>query len=202
MAKHVVAKVSEIPLGGRLLVTVRGRSIGIFNVNGHFYALLNRCPHQGAELCRGSVLGRLDADAPGQLRWTDESYMLQCPWHGWEYDLETGQSYFNSAVRPYPVGVEQGQQVREEQESGQAADTSSGEQEASLATGLSAPMLKPGPFVAETFPVEVEQDYVVITLPGRAAARPARIAEVGPDAPLAGEGPDAPRTASAGESRA
>ena len=45
MAKHVVAKVSDVPQGGRLLLTLQGRSVGIFNVGGRFYALLNRCPH-------------------------------------------------------------------------------------------------------------------------------------------------------------
>lgn len=174
MAKHVVAKVSDIPDGGRLLVSVQGRSIGIFNVDGRFYGLLNRCPHQGAELCRGSVLGKLDADAPGELHWTNETYMLQCPWHGWEYDLKTGQSYFNSGVRPYPVDVEHGGQVQEELANGEAAPASSADAEATVARGLSAPLLKPGPFVAETFPVTIEQDYVVVSLPGRGGSRRAR----------------------------
>ena len=50
MAKHVVAAVAEIPPGGRKLVTIRGREIGVFNLDGAFYALVNRCPHQAAIL--------------------------------------------------------------------------------------------------------------------------------------------------------
>jgi nitrite reductase/ring-hydroxylating ferredoxin subunit len=165
MAKHVVAKVGEIADGERLLVTIQNRSIGIFNVNGKFYALLNRCPHRGAELCRGSVLGRLDADGPGELRWTDERYMLQCPWHGWEYDLETGRSYFDSSVRPYPVAVEEGERVREEIDAGELEPAA--EEGATVATGLSGPMLKAGPFTAETYPVTIEDDYLVVSMPGR-----------------------------------
>jgi nitrite reductase/ring-hydroxylating ferredoxin subunit len=169
MAKHVVARVSDIPEGGRLIVTLQGRSIGIFNVKGRFYSLLNRCPHQGAELCRGSILGRLDASAPGQLEWSDDRYMLQCPWHGWEYDLETGQSYFESSVRPYPVGVEHGDEVEAELQAGEAARNEGG---GTIGSGHSGPLLKSGPFTAETFPVGIEDDYIVVTLPGR--LRPAR----------------------------
>jgi nitrite reductase/ring-hydroxylating ferredoxin subunit len=47
-ARHVVAKVGEIPIGGKKLVSVKGRDIGVFNVNGEFFALLNKCPHAGA----------------------------------------------------------------------------------------------------------------------------------------------------------
>ena len=51
--RHVVAKVGDIPVGGKKLVSVKGRDIGVFNVNGEFFALLNKCPHAGASLCHG-----------------------------------------------------------------------------------------------------------------------------------------------------
>jgi 3-phenylpropionate/trans-cinnamate dioxygenase ferredoxin subunit len=177
MAKHVVARVSEIPEGGRVLVTLQGRSIGVFRVNGRFYALLNRCPHMGAELCRGSIVGRLDADAPGSIVYSKSRRSIQCPWHGWEYDLETGQSYFDSSVRAYPIGVEHGDQVTGELEAGEAAAKSGPEAGDVLAEGLSGPTLRAGPFVAETYPVAIEDDYIVVTLPGgRGRARRERSA--------------------------
>ena len=55
MSKHVVATVNEIPPGARKLVTVRGRSIAVFNLGGEFFGLLNRCPHQGGSLCEGQI---------------------------------------------------------------------------------------------------------------------------------------------------
>ncbi len=58
MARYVVAAVDEIPPGARKIVTVAGRSIGIFNVDGEFFALRNRCPHQGGPLVRGQDVGR------------------------------------------------------------------------------------------------------------------------------------------------
>ncbi|HTE61802.1 MAG TPA: Rieske (2Fe-2S) protein [Solirubrobacteraceae bacterium] len=170
MAKHVIARVDEIPEGGRLIVEVGGRSIGIFNVDGRFYALLNRCPHQGAKLCRGSVIGRVEADGPGNLTYDGTRRMVQCPWHGWEYDIETGQSFFDSTVRPYPVGVEDGGEVTAEVEAGEAVPL---EAPPLLGIGTSAPTLKAGPFTAETFPVLVDGEYLVLTLPGRGRRREA-----------------------------
>jgi nitrite reductase/ring-hydroxylating ferredoxin subunit len=167
--KHVVARVGDIPDGGRLLVTVRGRSIGIFNVGGEYYALLNRCPHMGAELCRGSLVGRLEAKAPGELAYDPGSVMVQCPWHGWEYDVRTGESYFDSRVRPYPVAVEDGARVHQEVEEGLAVTTEA-EGRGSLTEGLSGVGLQPGPYVAETYDVAVDGEYVVVTLPGRRRA--------------------------------
>ncbi len=55
--RHVVASTSEIAAGGRKLVNIAGREIGIFNVAGDYYALANRCPHEGGSLCEGFVTG-------------------------------------------------------------------------------------------------------------------------------------------------
>ena len=71
MARHVVATVDEIAPGQSRIVSVRGREIGVFNVKGDFYALINRCPHEGAALCKGRITGRMEADRPGEYRLTD-----------------------------------------------------------------------------------------------------------------------------------
>ena len=55
--KHVVAAVAEIPPGGRKLVTADGRAIVVFNLDGEFFALSNRCPHRGGSLCDGNLTG-------------------------------------------------------------------------------------------------------------------------------------------------
>ena len=63
--KHVVAAVSEIPPGGRKLVTADGRAIVVFNLGGEFFALSNRCPHRGGSLCEGNLTGLVLSDEPG-----------------------------------------------------------------------------------------------------------------------------------------
>ena len=55
MARHVVARAAEVPEGASRVVSVRGREIAVFNVGGEFFALINRCPHEGAPLAAGLV---------------------------------------------------------------------------------------------------------------------------------------------------
>ncbi|HTN12140.1 MAG TPA: Rieske (2Fe-2S) protein [Acetobacteraceae bacterium] len=137
MARHVVAAVGEIPPGERKIVTVRGREIGVFNIGGEYFALLNRCPHQGGELCRGTLIGLVTSSEPGRFDYSRPGEMLKCPWHGWEYDIRTGQSWCDpndTKAKAYAVTVEPGE------------------------------TLARGPFVAETFTVSVEQAYIVVEL--------------------------------------
>lgn len=85
----------EVPKGGRLIVDVDGRSVGIFSVDGELVAYLNRCPHRLAPVCMGGVSGTLEPSVPGEFSYAREGQVLKCPWHGWEFDLTTGRSLFN-----------------------------------------------------------------------------------------------------------
>ena len=137
MARHVVAAAGEIAPGGRKLVTLSGREIGIFNHEGEYFALLNRCPHQGGALCKGTLVGLVTSKQPGRFDYSRRGELLKCPWHGWAYDIRTGQSWCDPDsvhARTYACDVEPGD------------------------------ALAKGPFAAETVPVEVEQKYVVVTV--------------------------------------
>ena len=76
MARHVVAAVGEIAPGTCKIVAVAGREIGIYNVKDEFFALINRCPHEGAPLCIGPILARFTADRPGEYRLEDRPVAL------------------------------------------------------------------------------------------------------------------------------
>lgn len=107
--KHqwAVAQVDEIMPGQRKMVDVNGRSIGIFNVNGTFVAVLNICPHELAPVCFGRVTGTTLPSQPGEFKWGREGEILSCPWHGWEFDLLTGKALADKRkLRHYPVTVE------------------------------------------------------------------------------------------------
>ncbi len=130
-----MAPTGDVPPGSRKLFTVKGRPIAIFNLEGTFYGLLNRCPHQGGSLCDGIVTGLLQSSAPGQYSYTRKGEIVRCPWHGWEFDIRTGQSYCDPArirTKTYAVEATPGAAVVE------------------------------GPYVAETVPVRVEEDYIVV----------------------------------------
>jgi nitrite reductase/ring-hydroxylating ferredoxin subunit len=113
MAQHVVATADEIPPGGRKIVKVEGREVGIFNVGGEYVALKNSCPHQGARVCLGKVVGTTLPSAVYEYRYGRTGEILRCPWHGWEYDLRSGLALVDPNVRlvRYPVSVENDQIV-------------------------------------------------------------------------------------------
>ena len=115
MPRVVVAKVDEIPPGGRkLVVPFRGKAgVGVFNVDGSFYALRNLCPHKLGPLCTGNLGGVMAADAPVTaedhgLHMDRSGEILRCPWHLWPFDIKTGQCLRapEVSVRMYPVMVE------------------------------------------------------------------------------------------------
>lgn len=89
---------------------VDGRSIGVFNVAGRFYALHNGCPHRGGPLCEGRVCGTVLPTDDYAFRYGREGEILRCAWHGWEFDIRTGQALADPSVRArsYPVTVEDG----------------------------------------------------------------------------------------------
>ena len=98
MARHVVAPVDELPPGHENFSPSTSRPIAIFNIDGEFFGLLNRCPHQGAALCEGPLtgLGAVHRARRDQLPRRGE--ILRCPWHGWEFDIRTGQSYCDPQI--------------------------------------------------------------------------------------------------------
>ena len=106
--RHAVATLDELAPGTRKIVTVAGKSIGLFNVNGTLVAVLNVCPHEFAPVCRGRVGGTTLPSAPGEFVWGREGEILACPWHGWEFDLLTGACLTDKrGLKCYPVTIEQ-----------------------------------------------------------------------------------------------
>jgi nitrite reductase/ring-hydroxylating ferredoxin subunit len=146
MTAHVVAQTDEIPPGTNRLVNVQGREIGIFNVDGAFYAVRNRCPHQAGPLCSGVQVGELQSAGPGDYAHTPNGQFIQCPWHQWEFDVRTGQSWCDPSrmrARSFAARVEKGEV---------------------LVAAVDPAGKVPGPYVAEVYPVSVEHDYVVIDI--------------------------------------
>lgn len=92
-SSHVISHIDDFPPNTRKVVEVSGRSVVIFRVEDEFYALLNRCPHEGAELCKGRLGALVVSDGPGDYNLAQDNQFLRCPWHGWEFDIKTGQSY-------------------------------------------------------------------------------------------------------------
>jgi nitrite reductase/ring-hydroxylating ferredoxin subunit len=95
MAEWFVAKTSELKEGDRRIVSAGKREIGVFHKAGAYYAYSNTCLHQGGPACEGMMINNvvdvIDKDRlyHGQ-DYGDEVHFV-CPWHGYEYDLMTGE---------------------------------------------------------------------------------------------------------------
>jgi len=138
--KHYVCRADELPPGGRKIVQVGKRSIGVFNVHGNYHALLNVCPHQLAPLCEGAICGHNVPSDVGVYDFQHEGEIIRCPWHAWEFEIATGKSVFNPhkvRTRHYEVEVARG---------GESAGSTS-DRSASTAVAEEDPSV-------ESFPVE------------------------------------------------
>jgi nitrite reductase/ring-hydroxylating ferredoxin subunit len=138
VTRHVVARAADLMPGTRKLVTVEGRGIVVLNIKGELFALSNTCPHKGASLCNGLLTGLVRSTKPGEYQYERAGEILRCPWHQWEFDVRTGRSYCDPRrlrLMQFPIAIEAGADVVE------------------------------GPYVAETFTVAVEDDYIVLDVP-------------------------------------
>jgi nitrite reductase/ring-hydroxylating ferredoxin subunit len=109
MKKHEAAAIDEIEIGKCKIVKIEGRSIGIYFNGENYHAIRNICPHQQAQLCKGTFTGTTLTSKPHEYIYGMEGGVLACPWHGWEFDVKTGQSLVDPnryKVKVYDVSVE------------------------------------------------------------------------------------------------
>ena len=116
-ARHLAAASADIADNGRLVVDIGDTTIGIFRVGGRLFAYENSCPHMGGPVCQGLVIPAvrelLDEKQVSRGYAFDESEMrIVCPWHGYEFAIETGSHPAKPSIRLRPVPVtEEGGQV-------------------------------------------------------------------------------------------
>ena len=100
-------------VGSFTLVDILGAEVGVIRTeSGELRAVSNVCPHRLAPICMGQVGGTMLPSEHGTLRYGMEGAVLRCPWHGWEFNIETGSGLFgvtSSRLRTYEVRVEDGQ---------------------------------------------------------------------------------------------
>jgi len=109
-----VGSVEEVREAGCRVIDVDGRPVGVISVGQEFFAVSDRCPHMGASMCTGSLSGTMVAAGPQELVYGMADRVLRCPWHGWEFDLESGRSLLEPArvgLRTYRVTAEDGHVV-------------------------------------------------------------------------------------------
>lgn len=90
MSEVEVGTVEEFPEGQGRTVEVQGTPVAVFNVDGDLRAVHNTCKHKGGPLGEGQLFGSTVA----------------CPWHGWRYDVTTGQSKQDPSIGVETFDVE------------------------------------------------------------------------------------------------
>lgn len=75
-----IASKKDVPAGGGIAVeSPDGKAVALFNIDGEIFALDGTCPHAGGPLGEGSL----------------EETVVTCPWHGWSFDVKTGECQNN-----------------------------------------------------------------------------------------------------------
>ena len=112
--REVRLPLSQAPAEGeRRVVELGGRAVGVFRVEGAFYALADRCPHRGAPLCTsGEVVSAVEGVGDA-ARVTREGALVRCPWHKWDFDIASGTCTVDARlrVRRYPAWIDGGELV-------------------------------------------------------------------------------------------
>ena len=96
MTRVAVGRLEELAAGAPRLVQVDGRRIVLVRAGDAVYAIADACAHRGGPLSEGKLSGT----------------RLACPYHGWHYDVKTGQCIFprnGAAVESYTVEVADGE---------------------------------------------------------------------------------------------
>ena len=117
MVEQFVSRDSEFKDGERRIVFIGDREIGVFKEGGRYYAYSNVCLHQGGPACEGLIIAKVeekimpDKTSRG-LSFSSTERHFVCPWHGYEYDIRTGEFVGDrrQKLRSYQV-VQKGENV-------------------------------------------------------------------------------------------
>ncbi len=104
MKEQFVGKAAEFKDGDRRIVFAGEVEIGLFKDNGQFYAYSNTCLHQFGPACEGLIIAKVDeplnADKTSRgMQFSETELHFVCPWHGYEYDLRTGECVADRRMR-------------------------------------------------------------------------------------------------------
>jgi nitrite reductase/ring-hydroxylating ferredoxin subunit len=125
-SRYDVGPLADFPVDTRRVVNVGKRAIGIINAGGLLYAVLDVCPHELVAICEhGVVSGTPLPSAAGEIEFGLENRVLRCPWHGYEFDLQTGGALFTTfrgRLRTFHVEVKDSRVIVDVKARGRASD--------------------------------------------------------------------------------
>lgn len=93
---YILDPITAFPEGAGRRYEVEGKELAVFRLTDErFFAVENKCPHQGGMLCRGSI---------------KNVCQVSCPNHGWTFDLGTGKNVQDTGddIQSFPVVIKDG----------------------------------------------------------------------------------------------
>ena len=105
-----IGPASEFSDPGRKIVGFGNFEVGVFKLDGEFYAYLNLCPHMGGPVCQGKMIAKVeeiiaeDKTSKG-MAFSKTKLHIVCPWHGFEFDIRTGVHPGNPRARLRKIKV-------------------------------------------------------------------------------------------------
>lgn len=95
---------------GRKVIEIGGLEVGVFRLGADFFAYLNVCPHMGGPVCQGKVLPRVEEHVADDkksrgMAFSKTQTNIVCPWHGYEFDIRSGQHQGSVQFRLKPIDV-------------------------------------------------------------------------------------------------
>jgi nitrite reductase (NADH) small subunit len=110
MREVSVGSVSDFQDPGRKIVGFENFEVGVFKLDGEFFAYLNHCSHLGGPVCQGKMIAKVeeilaDDKTSKGMAFSKTKLHIVCPWHGYEYDIRTGVHPGNPRARLRKIKV-------------------------------------------------------------------------------------------------
>jgi nitrite reductase/ring-hydroxylating ferredoxin subunit len=90
--EHHIGRLEDFFPHKIVAVSIDGRKVGVLRKGDTVYAFANRCPHHGAPMCSGQVSGTMFPSSPDEYHFGLDGLIVKCPWHAYEFDVQTGES--------------------------------------------------------------------------------------------------------------
>jgi nitrite reductase (NADH) small subunit len=104
MTEYRAGSVDDFKESGRLVLKCGDAEVGVFLLEGEFYAWHNECAHRGGPVCQGRIMKRVVEPVASDgtvraLQYDARDTHIICPWHGYEYNIRTGEHPGHAAIK-------------------------------------------------------------------------------------------------------
>ncbi|MET3699866.1 nitrite reductase/ring-hydroxylating ferredoxin subunit [Bacillus oleivorans] len=110
--KHLIGKTDEFLNKKSKKVRIGKKNLLVWKSDNLYFATSEKCPHQGASLSTVELAGTMLPSDPKKLCYGLDGTVIRCPWHAWEFDVQTGKKLYENDPRclvTYEVIVENGE---------------------------------------------------------------------------------------------